>query len=185
VQPGDHDKEFVDEAVGGSIAADAAAADVPPGDSDKGFVDEGALSPVIPDAASADAPLSPRDEAQPTSARDSVQPQESSTDTIANAGTIGEIDPNAFHPSSAKPKRKLRKPRRRAAAGADRAALAATAANAETGAEADASTVTAVETDANTQPVFEHFDQMPVEKQSQSEPVNRGARDLNDDRALR
>ena len=38
---------------------------------------------------------------------------------------------------------------------------------------------------ANTQPVFEHSDQPPVEKQSQSEPASGGARAFGDDHASR
>jgi hypothetical protein len=57
---------------------------------------------------------------------------------------------------------------------------AAAVANTETIAETDANTETAY-----TQPVFEHSDQPPVEKQSQSEPASGGARAFGDDHALR
>ena len=105
---------------------------------------------------------------------------ETAAETVANTETIA--DANTFRARSAKPKRRPRTPRRGSAAGAGGAAAAV--ANTETIAETDANTETAAET-ANTQPVFEHSDQPPVEKQSQSEPASGGARAFGDDHASR
>jgi hypothetical protein len=178
---------------------DASKSGVLPNDRDKEFVDEAAHGSVAPDAASAHAPLSARDQAQPTPACDPAQAHESSSDTIANTDantetaaetvanteTIAETDANTFRARSAKPKRRLRRPRRGAAAGVDGAAPAVADANTEMIVETDSNTETAVDTDASIQPVFEHSDQMPVEKQSQSEPASSGVRACDDDRALR
>ena len=105
---------------------------------------------------------------------------ETAAETVANTETIA--DANTFRARSAKPKRRPRTPRRGSAAGAGGAAAAV--ANTETIAETGANTETAAET-ANTQPVFEHSDQPPVEKQSQSEPASGGARAFGDDHASR
>ena len=105
---------------------------------------------------------------------------ETAAETVANTETIA--DANTFRAKSAKPKRRPRTPRRGSAAGAGGAAAAV--ANTETIAETDANTEMAAET-ANTQPVFEHSDQPPVEKQSQSEPASGGARAFGDDHASR
>jgi hypothetical protein len=105
---------------------------------------------------------------------------ETAAETVANTETIAAA--NTFRARSAKPKRGPRTPRRGSAAGAGGAAAAV--ANTETIAETDANTETAAET-ANTQPVFEHSDQPPVEKQSQSEPASGGARAFGDDHASR
>ena len=105
---------------------------------------------------------------------------ETAAETVANTETIA--DANTFRARSAKPKRRPRTPRRGSAAGAGGAAAAV--ANTETIAETDANTEMAAET-ANTQPVFEHSDQPPVEKQSQSEPASGGARAFGDDHASR
>ena len=101
---------------------------------------------------------------------------ETAAGTVANTETIA--DANTFRAR----KRRPRTPRRGSAAGAGGAAAAV--ANTETIAETDANTETAAET-ANTQPVFEHSDQPPVEKQSESEPASGGARAFGDDHALR
>ena len=105
---------------------------------------------------------------------------ETAAETVANTETIA--DANTFRARSAKPKRRPRTPRRGSAAGAGGAAAAV--ANTETIAETDANTEMAAEI-ANTQPVFEHSDQAPVEKQSQSEPASGGARAFGDDHASR
>ena len=105
---------------------------------------------------------------------------ETAAETVANTETIA--DANTFRARSAKPKRRPRTPRRGSAAGAGGAAAAV--ANTETIAETGANTETAADT-ANTQPVFEHSDQPPVEKQSQSEPASGGARAFGDDHASR
>ena len=105
---------------------------------------------------------------------------ETAAETVANTETIA--DANTFRARSAKPKRRPRTPRRGSAAGAGGAAAAV--ANTETAAETVANTEMAAET-ANTQPVFEHSDQPPVEKQSQSEPASGGARAFGDDHASR
>jgi hypothetical protein len=105
---------------------------------------------------------------------------ETAAETVANTETIAETDANIFRARSAKPKRRPRAPRRGSAAGAGGAVPAAAVANTETIAETDANTETAY-----TQPVFEHSDQPPVEKQSQSEPASGGARAFGDDHALR
>ena len=105
---------------------------------------------------------------------------ETAAETVANTETIADV--NTFRARSAKPKRRPRTPRRGSAAGAGGAAAAV--ANTETIAETDANTEMAAET-ANTQPVFEHSDQPPVEKQSQSEPASGGARAFGDDHASR
>jgi len=105
---------------------------------------------------------------------------ETAAETVANTETIA--DANTFRARSAKPERRLRTPRRGSAAGAGGAAAAV--ANTETAAETVANTEMAAET-ANTQPVFEHSDQPPVEKQSQSEPASGGARAFGDDHASR
>jgi hypothetical protein len=105
---------------------------------------------------------------------------ETAAETVANTETIADV--NTFRAKSAKPKRRPRTPRRGSAAGAGGAAAAV--ANTETIAETDANTEMAAET-ANTQPVFEHSDQPPVEKQSQSEPASGGARAFGDDHASR
>jgi hypothetical protein len=101
---------------------------------------------------------------------------ETAAGTVANTETIA--DANTFRAR----KRRPRTPRRGSAAGAGGAAAAV--ANTETIAETDANTETAAET-ANTQPVFEHSDQPPFEKQSQSEPASGGARAFGDDHASR
>ena len=105
---------------------------------------------------------------------------ETIAETVANTETIA--DAHTFRARSAKPERRLRTPRRGSAAGAGGAAAAV--ANTETAAETVANTEMAAET-ANTQPVFEHSDQPPVEKQSQSEPASGGARAFGDDHASR
>ena len=105
---------------------------------------------------------------------------ETAAETVANTETIA--DANTFRARSAKPKRRPRTPRRGSAAGAGGAAAAV--ANTETIAETGANTEMAADT-ANTQPVFEHSDQPPVEKQSQSEPASGGARAFGDDHASR
>jgi hypothetical protein len=105
---------------------------------------------------------------------------ETAAETVANTETSAETDANTFRARSAKPKRRPRAPRRGSAAGAGGAVPAAAVANTETIAETDANTETAY-----TQPVFEHSDQPPVEKQSQSEPASGGARAFGDDHALR
>jgi hypothetical protein len=109
---------------------------------------------------------------------------EMAAETGANTETAAETEANTFDARSAKPKRRSRRRRRGSAAGAGGAAPAATDANTETIAEADANTETAAET-ANTQPVFEHSDQIPVETQPQNQPVSSGASASGDDHALR
>jgi hypothetical protein len=110
---------------------------------------------------------------------------EAAAETVANTETIAETDANTFDARIAKPKRRSRRPRRGSAAGASGAAPAAAVANTETIAETDANTETAAETVANAQPVFEHSDQPPVEKQSQSEPASDGFLACGDKYALR
>ncbi len=105
---------------------------------------------------------------------------ETAAETVANTETSAETDANTFRARSAKPKRRPRAPRRGSAAGAGGAVPAAAVANTETIAETDANTETAY-----SQPVFEHSDQPPVEKQSQSEPASGGAPAFGDDHALR
>ena len=197
VLPSDRDRELVDEAARGSVALDAMSAHAQPSARDQ-------TQPTLDLPIHANLPLD----------RDSFTfaavGLESSTETSASTGTIAATDANAetisetetntetaaetvantetiadantFRARSAKPKRRPRTPRRGSAAGAGGAAAAV--ANTETIAETEANTETAAET-ANTQPVFEHSDQPPVEKQSQSEPASGGARAFGDDYASR
>ena len=197
VLPSDRDRELVDEAALGSVALDAMSAhaqlsardqaqatlDLPihanlPLDHDSftfaamGLESSTETSASTETIAATDANAETIAETEPNT--------ETAAGTVANTETIA--DANTFRARSAKPKRRPRTPRRGSAAGAG--GVAAAVANTETIAETDANTETAAET-ANTQPVFEHSDQPPVEKQSESEPASGGARAFGDGHALR
>src|SRR6516162_1914729 len=110
---------------------------------------------------------------------------ETAAETGANTETIAETDANTFDTRSAKSKRPSRRRRRGSPAGAGGAAPAAAVANTEAIAETDSNTETATETAANTRVVFEHSDQIPVEKQLQNQLVSSGASACSEDHALR
>ena len=193
VLPSDRDRELVDEAALGSVALDAMSA-------------HAQLSARDQAQATLDLPIHanlPLDHDSFTFAAmglESSSETSASTETIAatdaNAETIAETEPNTETAAGTVAntetiadantfrarKRRPRTPRRGSAAGAG--GVAAAVANTETIAETDANTETAAET-ANTQPVFEHSDQPPVEKQSESEPASGGARAFGDGHALR
>src|SRR6516164_2659926 len=172
---------------------DAGKSSVLLSDRDKQLIDEAARG-----SPSAHAPLSTAGQAQPTPARDPTRTHEpldlskvhaslprdrdsltfavvgleSSTEPGASTETIAETDANTFDTRSAKSKRPSRRRRRGSPAGAGGAAPAAAVANTEAIAETDSNTETATETAANTRVVFEHSDQIPVEKQLQNQLVS-------------
>jgi hypothetical protein len=145
---------------------DASKSSVLPSDRDKEFVDEAAGGSVAPDAASAHAPLSVPDQAQPMPACHPAQTDEplvlpnvhvrlpldcdpltfavvglkSSTDGIATTETAAETDANT---------------QTAAETDANTKTIAETEANTETAVETVANTETAVETVANTETIAE------------------------------
>ena len=209
VLPSDRDRELVDEAARGSVALDAMSAHAQPSARDQAQATLDlpihANLPLDRDSftfAAVGLELSTETSASTETIAETEANTETAAETVANTETIA--DANTFRARSAKPKRGPRTPRRGSAAGAGGAAAAV--ANTETIAETDANTETAAETSyfmaewlrpvtapdaggfggtANTQPVFEHSDQPPVEKQSQSEPASGGARAFGDDHASR
>ena len=206
VLPSDRDRELVDEAARGSVALDAMSAHAQPSARDQAQATLDlpihANLPLDRDSftfAAVGLESSTETSASTETIAETEANTETAAETVANTETIA--DANTFRARSAKPKRRPRTPRRGSAAGAGGAAAAV--ANTETIAETDANTETAAETSyfmaewlrpitapdasgtANTQPVFEHSDQPPVEKQSQSEPASGGARAFGDDHASR
>ena len=142
----------------------ATKSSVLPSDRDRELVDaEAARGSVALDAMSAHAQPSARDQTQPTL----DLPIHANLPLDRDLFTFAAVGLELWTETSA-----------------STATIAATDANAETIAETEANTETAAET-ANTQPVFEHSDQPPVEKQSQSEPASGGARAFGDDYASR
>ena len=197
VLPSDRDRELVDEAARGSVALDAMSAHAQPSARDQAQAtldlpihanlpldrDSFTFAAVGLESStetSASTETIAATDANAETIAETEANTETAAETVANTETIA--DANTFRARSAKPKRRPRTPRRGSAAGAGGAAAAV--ANTETIAETDANTETAAET-ANTQPVFEHSDQPPVEKQSQSEPASGGARAFGDDHASR
>jgi hypothetical protein len=197
VLPSDRDRELVDEAARGSVALDAMSAHAQPSARDQAQATldlpihanlpldrDSLLFAAVGLESSTESSASTETIAATDANAETIAETEANTETaaetVANTETIA--DANTFRARSAKPKRRPRTPRRGSAAGAGGAAVAV--ANTETIAETDANTETAAET-ANTQPVFEHSDQPPVEKQSQSEPASGGARAFGDDHASR
>src|SRR6516164_8412324 len=160
---------------------DAGKSSVLLSDRDKQLIDEAARG-----SPSAHAPLSTAGQAQPTPARDPTRthepldlskvhaslPRDRDSLTFAVVGLESSTEPGASTETAAETV-------------ANTETAAATDADTETAAETGANTETIAETDANTCVVFEHSDQIPVEKQLQNQLVSSGASACSEDHALR
>jgi TPR repeat protein len=165
---------------------DASKSSVLPSDRDKEFVDEAGRGSVAFDAASADAQPLARDQPQPTPACHPAQTDEPLNLPKVYASLPLDCDSPTFAVVGlTSPSDSIANTETAAETVANTEMAAETGANTETIAETDANTETATETDANTHAVFEYSDQIPVEKQSQNQPVSIGASAFGEDHALR
>src|SRR6516162_3231421 len=170
---------------------DAGKSSVLLSDRDKQLIDEAARG-----SPSAHAPLSTAGQAQPTPARDPTRthepldlskvhaslPRDRDSLTFAVVGLESSTEPGASTETAAET---VANTETAAATDADTETAAETGANTEAIAETDSNTETATETAANTRVVFEHSDQIPVEKQLQNQLVSSGASACSEDHALR